>query len=200
MQVRASGETFLLRIKPYRTTENLIDGYVLSFVDITSRKKFEETLRRNEQDLARQYAELENLYDTTPIGLALISRDYRWLRINETLAAINGHSVAAHDGKNHRELLPDIAPEVEEIFDRVFDTGEPVLGYEINGQTPADPGTTRYWICDYYPVRSNDEVFAVGACVREVTEQAKMVEEIRQQNSRQKILLGELQHRVMHAM
>ncbi|RYH00995.1 PAS domain S-box protein [Salipiger sp. IMCC34102] len=200
VQVKASGETFLLRVKPYRTTENLIDGYVLSFVDITSRKNFEETLRRNEEDLARQYGELENLYDTTPVGLALVNRSYEWLRINETLAAINGYSVQEHQGKNHDQLLPDIAEIVEGIFDRVFETGEPVLGIEISGQTPASPGATRYWIGDFYPVRSNGEVFAVGVCVREVTEQAKMVEEIRQQNSRQKILLGELQHRVKNTL
>ncbi len=43
---------FLVRVLPYRTLENVIDGVVLSFIDITSRKAAEE-----EGIQAREYAE-----------------------------------------------------------------------------------------------------------------------------------------------
>jgi two-component system CheB/CheR fusion protein len=36
---------YLMRIKPYRTINNVIDGIVMIFVDITERKKVEEELR-----------------------------------------------------------------------------------------------------------------------------------------------------------
>ena len=39
------GKTWLMRIMPYRT-ENLIDGLVLTFVDIDSLKKVKHELRR----------------------------------------------------------------------------------------------------------------------------------------------------------
>ncbi|WP_116142134.1 CheR family methyltransferase [Trinickia diaoshuihuensis] len=39
------GRWYLARILPYRTTENRIDGAVLSFIDITSRRAAEERLR-----------------------------------------------------------------------------------------------------------------------------------------------------------
>ena len=78
-----SDETFLLRVKPYRTTDNRIDGYVLWFVDITGRKRYERSLQENERTLARQYAELETLYDTSPLGLCLIDRDLKWVRIKD---------------------------------------------------------------------------------------------------------------------
>ena len=39
------GRWYLARILPYRTTENRIDGAVLSFIDITSRRTAEERLR-----------------------------------------------------------------------------------------------------------------------------------------------------------
>ncbi|MFP7570294.1 chemotaxis protein CheB [Marivita sp. S2033] len=200
VRVKASGQTFLLRIKPYRTTDNRLDGYVLSFVDITQRKTYEETLQKNEKEMARQYAELENLYDTTPVGLSLMDKDLRWLRINEKLAEINGFSIDDHIGKSFEELLPDIENKTEEVYHQIFATGEPVLGYEIEGETPASPGVKRYWIGDFYPVWQDDEVFAVGACVREVTDHAKMVQRIQAQNDQQKLLLGELQHRVKNTL
>ncbi len=43
------GRHFLRRILPYRTTDNRIDGVVLTFVDITARRKAEESLRESEE-------------------------------------------------------------------------------------------------------------------------------------------------------
>ena len=200
VHIEATGETFLLRVKPYRTTDNRIDGYVLSFIEITQRKSFEETLRKNEQEMARQYAELENLYDTTPVGLSLMDRDMRWLRINESLAQINGFTPEEHIGKTFKELLPDIEDHVSQIYNKIFETGKPQLGLEIQGETHAAPGVLRHWIGDFYPVWQEDTVFAVGACVREVTEQTKMMESVKAQNQRQKLLMGELQHRVKNTL
>ena len=188
VRIEATGETFLLRIKPYRTVENVIDGYALSFVDITGRKTYEETLERNRLDLGRQYAELENLYDTTPVGLALMDREYRWIRINERLAEINGYPVEAHIGKTQRELLPEIADDVEAALKRVIDTGERLLGVEVTGRTAARTGETRHWIVDYYPVLSEGSVFAVGACVRDVTDEKRLLGELAESQSRMKRL------------
>lgn len=193
-------ETFILRMRPYRTTENVIDGYVLSFIDISRRKQHEQALKRNEEQLARQYAELENLYDTTPVGLCLVDREFRWIRINESLAEMNGFPAKDHLNKRFDELVPDIADELKIPFRQVFDTGEPQTGLEISGTTSASPGEERHWILDLYPVRSNDEIFAVGACVREVTEQTRMLSEIREHNERQRLLLAELQHRVKNTL
>ena len=184
----ATDETFLLRIKPYRTTDNRIDGYVLSFFDITNRKRAEETLRRNERDLARQYAELENLYDTTPIGLSLIDRQFRYIRINAKLAEINGVSVEDHVGKSFTDLLPDIAEEMEQTYQHVFDTGEPVLGQAVEAEFEHTPGERRQFITDLYPVYADGQVFAVGTCVREVSHERRLIAELAENEARMKRL------------
>ena len=82
----------------------------------------------------------------------------------------------------------------------MFDTGKPVKNFEVQGQTAAAPGILRDWIADFYPVMQDDYIFAVGACVREVTEQAQMVSEVKAQNELQKLLMGELHHRVKNTL
>ena len=42
-----AGAWFLMRIRPYRTLENAIEGAVITFVDITERQRIEDELRRS---------------------------------------------------------------------------------------------------------------------------------------------------------
>lgn len=43
------GRWYLMRVLPYRTLEDRIDGVVVTFIEITSRKQGEEELRRNDE-------------------------------------------------------------------------------------------------------------------------------------------------------
>jgi two-component system, chemotaxis family, CheB/CheR fusion protein len=43
------GRWYLMRILPYRTLDNVIEGTVLTFVDVTEQKRLQESLRRSEQ-------------------------------------------------------------------------------------------------------------------------------------------------------
>ena len=184
--VETTGATFIMRMRPYRTADDRLDGVVLSFFDISARKLQERRLAENEESLGRRYAELETLYDATPVGLSLMDRELRWLRINEKLAAINGFPVEAHVGVRQDALIPDIDGRIAEVQRRVLATGEAVLGLEVRGTTAAEPDRPRDWIVDYYPVRAGDEVFALGCCMREVTEQKSLERELQGYVERQR--------------
>ena len=69
------GRWHLLRIVPYRTSDERIDGVVLTFVDITERKKSEDDLRLSEERLRVAQGGLEQQVDHRTRELALaISR------------------------------------------------------------------------------------------------------------------------------
>jgi integral membrane sensor domain MASE1 len=106
----------------------------------------EEALRESERRSRRQLLELETVYQTAPIGLALVDRDLRFLRINHKLAEIDGTSVDAHIGRTLREAVPGVAETIEPLYRRVLETGQPVLQFEIHGTTPAQPGIERDWL------------------------------------------------------
>lgn len=49
----ADDRHYLARFLPYRTIDDRIDGVVLNFIDVTSRKLAEEKLRKSEERLQK---------------------------------------------------------------------------------------------------------------------------------------------------
>ena len=97
-------------------------------------------------------ATLDTLVATAPVGLGFWDRDFRYLRINDALAELNGIPREEHLGRTVRDVLPSLAPVLEPLWQRILETGEPLIGIEIAGETPAMPGVTRSWLATYYPV------------------------------------------------
>ena len=154
---------------------NLLDnpaiaGVVVTSRDVTARRRDEEELRQHRQQLAERLAELELLYDTAPVGLAMVDTELRFVRINDRLAAINGRPAAAHIGVLVRDVIPALAAQIEPLYRRVIDTGEPILNYEVHGVTGSDPAE-HDWLVNFYPVRDRDgRVFGINVVVQDITE------------------------------
>jgi PAS domain-containing protein len=81
-----------------------------------------------------QQPALQLVYDTAPIGLAVLSPDCRYLQINQRLTEICGISVEDHLGRSVRDCVPALADAVEGIVRSIMRTGEPVAGIEVAGQ------------------------------------------------------------------
>lgn len=157
--------------------------------DITETKQLEANA------LAR-FQELENIYRTAPIGLALIDKEFRFARLNERLADINGVSVEQHLGRRVHDVVPGLAPQAEELFRRVFQTGEPVLDVEFEGETNAQPGVRRTWNESWYPLKdARGDTVAVNVVVEEITE-SKRVEAALIESARIKDALYQLADRL----
>ena len=119
-------------------------------------------------------AQLDAFFTTAPAGLAILDRELRYVQLNETLALMNGRPVADHLGHSVREVLPAIAATLEPMLQGILDTGEPVLNIELSGETPAQPGVTRYWRASYFPLaaggrRGKNGAGGIGAIVVEDT-------------------------------
>ena len=119
----------------------------------------------------QRLAEIEDLYLNAPVGLCVLDRDLRWVRINERLAEINGIPAADHIGRTVRELMPELADAVEPEMRRVLETGEPRLDIEIVAETPAQPGVERSWMEQWLPLRDAEgRVTGLSIVVEETTE------------------------------
>src|SRR2546429_1913069 len=109
--------------------------------------------------------QLDCFFAAAPAGLAILDRELCYRQLNETLALMNGRSVAEHLGKPVREVLPAIGPTLEPLLGRILETGEAALNIEVTGETPAQPGIIRFWRASYFPLASD----GIGAIVVEDT-------------------------------
>jgi PAS domain S-box-containing protein len=161
--------------------ERGVDGSVRSivgtFIDVSARRQAQIELNASETKARRNLEEIELIYDSAPIGLCVLDRDLRYVRINRRLAEINGIPVAAHIGRTVREVLPELADELEPLLRRVMETGEPALDREISGETPARPGVRRTWIESWLPLRRDSgEIMGISIVARETTEERRSLE------------------------
>ena len=72
-----SGTWFLVRIRPYRTVDDRIEGVVITFVEITAQKRLQEELLQ-----AKTYAEM--IVASVPEPLLVLTSDLRVQTANET--------------------------------------------------------------------------------------------------------------------
>lgn len=164
--------------------QGMVQGFYALVTDISERKAVEEALRQSEETARQRLAELEAIYDTAPIGLCILDRDLRWVRINERLAEINGFPAAAHLGRTVRELLPDLAPAAEPIFQQILASNQPVLNVELQGQTPAQPGVERTWLEHWFPLHDQSgAVIGINVVAEEITERKRQERELQELNA-----------------
>lgn len=147
-------------------------------LDITDRKQAQNQIRENEIRIGNQLAELDLVYNTTPVGLSFVDTNLRYIRINKCLAAIDGRTIADHIGRTVREAIPELADLVEPIYRQVLATQTPVLDMELKAETLQQPGVVRDWQVSFYPaIDESGTLLGVSSVVAEITDrnQAKRV-------------------------
>jgi signal transduction histidine kinase len=149
------------------------DGMILFFRDITEERAARAELFQRREEMERQFAEIEAVYRTAPIGLALFDLDdYHYLRLNDRQAAFFGLKPEEVVGRTLMEMAP--IQGLRELFDQVARGGEPVVNYPLEGTLINDPEDYRYWTVSYFPVIGSDgTIQGITAASLEITQQRK---------------------------
>lgn len=115
-------------------------------------------------------AEAELFYEHAPLGLCILDTELRYVRVNRTLAEINGVPAEEHIGRTVREIVPDFAEEAEARMRDVLETGVPVREFEVIGETPSRPGVARNWSESCFPLHDEaGEIVGLSVIVYETT-------------------------------
>ncbi|KPI14632.1 putative PAS/PAC sensor protein, partial [Actinobacteria bacterium OK006] len=135
------GSTRLVEFRNMRLLDDRGDFYALGIATD------EAALRQVERDLALS----TRLVSQSPIGLAVLDTDLRYVAVNPALAQINGVRAEDHLGRPVREALPflDVDP-IEAALLHVLTSGEPLIDQHSVGRTPADPDNDHAWSASYY--------------------------------------------------
>jgi two-component system CheB/CheR fusion protein len=173
--------SYIMRILPYRTLANVIDGVVVTFLDITERK-------RNEEALARLAAIVANSADAI-IGLKPDGSISSW---NAGAARIYGFTAEEAVGRPlSMTMPPGNEHELRQILERVR-RSTPVTAFETERITK--DGTRIHVSYTSTPIRSPaGKLLAAAMIERDITRR-------KQAEAQQKMLLAELNHRVKNSL
>ncbi|MEX6689797.1 CheR family methyltransferase [Danxiaibacter flavus] len=121
----ADGRDYIMRVLPYRTTEDQINGVVITFIDIHTRKQAEEALRQSERKYRTLFNSIDEGFSTVEVifNETQTPVDYRFIVVNPAFERQTGLNNAV--GKRIREIAPLHESFWFEIFGKVALTGEP---------------------------------------------------------------------------
>lgn len=187
-RVRKDGSRIAVSVtvSPVFSPDGGVVGISTNARKLTEHVRSVEERRRSDRLAAETLSLLETLQATAPVGLGFVDREFRLVRLNAMLAAVNGSSVRNQIGRTVAEVVPTIWPQVEGIYRRVLDTGEAVVNVEVSGALAAEPGRLHYWLSNYYPVRLDSEVIGIGLVVVDITER-KHAERLRDDLTRKAV-------------
>ena len=141
-----------MRIRPYRTLDNVIEGAVITFVNITERKQAQSLI-------SAQLAEINAYYDGAPIGLAVLDTDLRYVRINNRLAEFDALAAEMHIGRTIEEVSPRLAPQVRATVAEIMESGKPVESFRLYSQTETESGVSRSWQLGLHPIKRRSRAY-----------------------------------------
>lgn len=201
--IRKDGGVIWVRVHGFflRDIQGAITSAIAVIEDITPAKRNEEAHREMQRKTEEALGLLDSLFAYAPVGIALLDRECRFVRINESLAAINGFPVAEHIGRHVADLVPDLWPQVEDVYRRVL-AGERLFNVSVSGETAARPGEKRQWLGNYYPVRDPQagDIVGTGIVLQDVTDQKRAEEALREADRCKDEFLAMLAHELRNPL
>jgi PAS domain S-box-containing protein len=156
---------------PVLAIDGTIARWVCTLTDIEHDKRAREQRRDLDNEANETHALLDTLLSTAPVGFLFIDREFRYVRVNEIVAALDGAAtVDEHLGRTLAEVAPALWPQLEPHCRKVLDSGQPVLNVELGGDSLIDPGKIHYWLDNIYPVRVNGEIVGLGVIFIDITD------------------------------
>ena len=160
---------------PVRNSSGQVYGVMVQAADVTEKVRAEQVTEYREGTLFRQWAEIEAIYRTAPVGMALLdAQSLRLLRINERQAEMMGASVAKLLGRNALEL-EFIPPDLLKLFERVA-RGETVrnaiVEKPLRTQNQTRDPSHRTWLVNISPfLGASGEVLAFTSISLEIPDE-----------------------------
>lgn len=118
---------------------------------------------------AHQAALFDLFLATSPVGFALLDREFRYLVINDVLAEGHGLSIEQHLGRTVAEIAPRAWSNLHDVYHRVL-AGETVANLSLTERQVSESEERRRWLASYYPLRVDAEIVGVGIVANEVTD------------------------------
>ncbi|HEX8639151.1 MAG TPA: PAS domain S-box protein, partial [Pyrinomonadaceae bacterium] len=167
------GRWYLLRVFPYRTTDDKINGAVATFVDITTRVHSEQALHQMMQSRESQRRIFDTTLSTINDFAYIFDKEGRFVYSNQPLLDLLGVTLDEIIGKNFFDLNypQDLAARHQREIQQVFETGKPL---KAESTFTAPDGATGIYEYIFNPVLAADgSVESIAGSTRDITERKR---------------------------
>lgn len=156
----ASGLWFMMRIRPYRTLDNVIEGVVITFVDITEPKRVEEALAR-----ANDQLRLAVVVRDSSDAITVHDLDGRIIAWNPSAVRMYGWSEAEALSLNVRDCVPE--PLQKDFFASVFTQSREVTPQPLRTKRLTKDGCIiDVWVTVSTLVNESGQTYAISTTER----------------------------------
>jgi two-component system CheB/CheR fusion protein len=177
---------YMMRVRPYRTIEDRIEGIVMTFVDISARLETERRLLDSEE----KYRTLFNSIDQGFCVIQLLyspdgrPEDYRFIDVNAAFERQTG--LRDPIGRTMRSFVTDHEQEWYDIYGEIVQSGE---GQRFEHEAAA---LDRFYEVYAFPVGEPGE-HRLGVLFNDIGDRKKA-------QQRLQLMVGELNHRVKNTL
>ncbi|MBI5474063.1 MAG: PAS domain-containing protein [Ignavibacteriae bacterium] len=119
----AEGQWHLMRLRPYKTTDNKIDGVVFSLINIDEQKHMEQRMRQSEMLT-------ETLLDTVPTPAVMLDAQTTVTKANSAFYSMFRSTSEETEGKPLHEILKD-GPELLSLVEKLPTHPDSTLSVDI---------------------------------------------------------------------
>jgi PAS domain S-box-containing protein len=172
VRVRRYDGTYL-RMAVHAAPLTVDDGtaaWVATLTDVEDRRRAEADLHTAQQAAEESGALIDAIQALAPVGFAVLDTEYRYVRINSSLAATNGSTPEELVGRTVPEVLPWLWPRIEPLYRDVIAKRATFHSVPIVGESPAEPGVLRHWLASYYPIVVRGDLIGMGVLALDVSE------------------------------
>ncbi|MET7517553.1 SpoIIE family protein phosphatase [Streptomyces sp. NPDC005480] len=149
-----------------------VDLRVSASFRVGSDECFLISARERKQHWTVSQSVLDGFQTRSPVGMAVMDMDLRYVWLNDTLERFGGVPREQRLGRRLSDLFPGLqAGTIEGLMRKVLTTGVPVTDYEYAGWSWADPHRQHAYSTSFFPLLDADNsVTGVGYMVSDVTE------------------------------
>jgi PAS domain S-box-containing protein len=130
------------------------------------------------QGSQRELEQLAGILDSMPVGVCYLDTDLRYTYINDHFVELTGIRRETHLGMTVREVMPEVADQIETQLRHVIRTRLPLTRGMLSAPTPAHPNERRYYQHNFSALIGEDGAVKGVNCIvydatdRHRTEQA----------------------------
>lgn len=137
---------------------------------------------------------LESIINNMTAGIAILEGpDLRYVRINQTLADLNGHPIEYHIGKPIIKVLPDAEKNLIAVMHKIMEDGKAVLGLEFSISLQKNLEKPIHLKNYLFPIPDKQgKVAGISVVVLDITQRKEAEEGLKKSGERYRTLINSI--------